>query len=41
MRMSSVEDCAMLRIWKRVDPRITKRKMPSSQGPTEDESSFF
>ena len=41
MSMSSVDDCAMLRIWKRVDPKITKRKMPNSQGPTDDDSSFF
>ena len=31
----------MLRIWKRVDPKMTKRKMPNSQGPTEVDSSFF
>ena len=41
MSMSSVEDCAMFRIWNRVDPKITNRKMPSNQGPTDDDSSFF
>lgn len=34
MRMSSVDELAMLSIWKSVDPTITKRKMPKSQGPT-------
>jgi hypothetical protein len=41
MSMSSVEDWVMLRIWKRVEPSMTKRKMPSSQGPTCEPSSFF
>ena len=39
--MSSVEEFVMLRIWKRVDPRITKRKMPRSHGPTCDDYYFF
>lgn len=41
MSMSSVEELVMLSIWKRVDPKITKRKMPSSQGPTWEDSYFF
>jgi hypothetical protein len=39
--MSSVEEFVMLRIWKRVDPRMTKRKMPRSQGPTCEDYYFF
>jgi hypothetical protein len=31
----------MLRIWKRVDPRMTKRNIPRSQGPTWDDYYFF
>lgn len=41
MSISSVEELAMLSIWKRVDPRMTKRKMPNSQGPIWEDSSFF
>lgn len=41
MRISSVELLAMLRIWKRVDPMMTKRKIPSSHGPTCEAYSFF
>jgi hypothetical protein len=41
MSMSSVEELVMLSIWKRVDPKITKRKMPSNQGPICEDSYFF
>jgi hypothetical protein len=39
--MSSAEELFMFRIWKRVDPMMTKRKIPSSQGPTCDDYYFF
>lgn len=41
IRISSVDELERLRIWKRVDPRMTKRKMPSSQGPICVDYSFF
>jgi hypothetical protein len=41
MRISSVEEEVVLRIWKSVDPMMTKRKMPKSHGPTADYFSFF
>jgi hypothetical protein len=41
MRISLVEELVVLRIWKRVEPRMTKRKMPSNHGPTLFYSSFF
>ena len=41
MRISSVDDWVVLRIWNRVEPMMTKRKMPRSQGPTCDDSSFL
>lgn len=34
-------ELVVLRIWNRVDPRITNRKIPSSHGPTGEDSSFF
>jgi len=34
MSISSVDELAMFSIWNRVDPRMTNRKMPNSQGPT-------
>jgi hypothetical protein len=41
MRMSSVEDEVVLRIWKSEEPMITNRKIPRSHGPTVDYFSFF
>ena len=41
IRISSVDELERLRIWKSVDPRMTKRKMPSSQGPICVDYSFF
>ena len=41
MRMSSVEELVMLMIWKRVEPKITNRKIPKSHGPICEASSFF
>ena len=41
MRMSSVDDWVVLRIWKRVEPTITNRKNPISHGPIAELSSFF
>ncbi len=41
MRISSVEEEVVLRIWKRVEPMMTNRKIPNSHGPTADYFSFF
>jgi hypothetical protein len=39
--ISSVEDVVVFRIWKRVDPRMTNKKIPNSHGPIWLPSSFF
>ena len=39
--ISSVEELVVFKIWKRVDPRMTNRKIPKSHGPIWLLYSFF
>lgn len=39
--ISSVEEAVVFKIWKSVDPRITNKKIPKSQGPIWLPYSFF